>query len=66
MGVRCGYDDGRVTSLDLSARSLESGGLEPAIFDLISLRKPRLVWTSIDKRVHRHNYTKCGATLSTE
>jgi len=37
-GVRCGHFDGRVTSLDLGYRGLKSGGLEPALFDLTSLR----------------------------
>ncbi|XP_052140950.1 receptor-like protein 7 [Oryza glaberrima] len=37
-GVRCGHGDGRVTSLDLGGRQLESGGgLDPAIFHLTSL-----------------------------
>ncbi|OEL35963.1 hypothetical protein BAE44_0003018, partial [Dichanthelium oligosanthes] len=38
MGVRCAYHDGRVTYLDMGDRSLKSGGLEPALFDLTSLR----------------------------
>ncbi|CAO2174712.1 unnamed protein product [Urochloa humidicola] len=38
MGVRCGYDDGRVTFLDLGDRGLKSGGLEPAVFYLTSIR----------------------------
>jgi len=37
-GVRCGHFDGRVTSLDLGDLGLKSGGLEPALFDLTSLR----------------------------
>ena len=37
-GVRCGHHDGRVTSLDLGDLGLKSGGLEPALFDLTSLR----------------------------
>ncbi|CAL4965437.1 unnamed protein product [Urochloa decumbens] len=38
MGVRCGYNGGLVTFLDLGGRGLKSGGLEPALFDLTSLR----------------------------
>jgi hypothetical protein len=38
-GVRCGDADGRVTSLDLGNWGLESAaGLDPALFDLSSLR----------------------------
>ncbi|CAL4965439.1 unnamed protein product [Urochloa decumbens] len=37
-GVHCGDADGYVTSLDLGDWGLESAGLDPALFDLTSLR----------------------------
>ncbi|KAG8046019.1 hypothetical protein GUJ93_ZPchr0008g13976 [Zizania palustris] len=36
-GVRCGHGDGRVTSLDLGGRGLESAGLDTSLFHLSSL-----------------------------
>lgn len=38
LGVRCDDTDGHVTSLNLADRGLESGGLDPAVFDLSSLK----------------------------
>ncbi|KAL6626808.1 hypothetical protein ACP70R_030534 [Stipagrostis hirtigluma subsp. patula] len=48
VGVRCGGADGRVTSLDLGDRGLESGGLDPALFDLTSLRYLDLGWNDFN------------------
>ncbi|PUZ58165.1 hypothetical protein GQ55_5G488200 [Panicum hallii var. hallii] len=45
-GVHCGDADGRVTSLDLGSWGLESAGLDPALFDLTSLRYLNLGWNN--------------------
>nr|CAB3476163.1 unnamed protein product [Digitaria exilis] len=47
-GVRCGDADGRVTSLDLGNWGLESAGLDPALFDLTSLRYLNLAWNNFN------------------
>ncbi|KAL6848140.1 hypothetical protein ACP4OV_022268 [Aristida adscensionis] len=47
-GVRCGDDDGLVTTLDLGGCGLESGALHPALFDLTSLRYLDLAWNSFN------------------
>nr|CAB3472089.1 unnamed protein product [Digitaria exilis] len=44
-GVRCGDDDdGHVTSLDLAGRGLQSTALDPAVFNLTSLRYLNLAY----------------------
>ncbi|CAL5010134.1 unnamed protein product [Urochloa decumbens] len=43
-GIRCDNADDRVTSLDLGEQSLESGGLNHAIFDLTSLQYLNLAY----------------------
>nr|CAB3476166.1 unnamed protein product [Digitaria exilis] len=47
-GARCGDADGRVTSLDLGSWSLESAGLDPALFDLTYLRYLNLAWNNFN------------------
>jgi Leucine-rich repeat (LRR) protein len=46
--VHCGDADGRVTSLDLGSWGLESAGLDPALFDLTSLRYLNLAWNNFN------------------
>nr|CAB3476162.1 unnamed protein product [Digitaria exilis] len=43
-GVGCGDDDGHVTSLDLAGRGLQSTALDPAVFNLTSLRYLNLAY----------------------
>uniref|UniRef100_A0A0E0BXM4 non-specific serine/threonine protein kinase n=1 Tax=Oryza meridionalis TaxID=40149 RepID=A0A0E0BXM4_9ORYZ len=47
-GIHCRNGDGRVTSLDLGGRRLESGGLDPAIFHLTSLNHLNLACNSFN------------------
>ncbi|KAF2948533.1 hypothetical protein DAI22_01g043000 [Oryza sativa Japonica Group] len=47
-GIRCGDGDGHVTSLDLAERRLKSGGLDPTIFHLTSLRHLNLACNSFN------------------
>ncbi|KAG2595498.1 receptor-like protein 7 [Panicum virgatum] len=47
-GVQCGDADGHVTSLDLESWGLESAGLDPALFDLTSLRYLNLGWNNFN------------------
>lgn len=46
--MRCADSDGRVTSLDLGGHGLESGGLHPAVFDLISLEYLNLAYNNFN------------------
>ncbi|KAF8694379.1 hypothetical protein HU200_038304 [Digitaria exilis] len=48
LGVHCGDSDGRVTSLDLGNRGLESEGLDPVIFYLASLRYLNLAYNDFN------------------
>ncbi|TVU21717.1 hypothetical protein EJB05_31372, partial [Eragrostis curvula] len=47
-GVRCGDDDGRVTTLDLGECGFESSSLHHALFDLTSLTHLNLAWNSFN------------------
>ncbi|XP_062201139.1 receptor-like protein 6 [Phragmites australis] len=47
-GVRCGDAEGRVASLDLGNCRLESGGLDPALFDLTSLENLNLAYNDFN------------------
>ncbi|GJN37401.1 hypothetical protein PR202_gb26352 [Eleusine coracana subsp. coracana] len=49
MGVRCANTDGRVISLNLGGRGLESGGLHPALFDLTSLKYLNLAYNHFNR-----------------
>ncbi|CAL4951775.1 unnamed protein product [Urochloa decumbens] len=48
VGVRCHDADGRVTSLDLGDRRLESRGLDPALFDMTSLQYVNLAYNDFN------------------
>jgi hypothetical protein len=48
VGVQCGDSDARVTSLDLGERGLESGGLDPALFRLSSLKHLNLAYNDFN------------------
>ncbi|CAL4951777.1 unnamed protein product [Urochloa decumbens] len=47
-GILCSDSDGRVTSLDLGERGLESGGLDPVLFDLASLKYLNLTYNDFN------------------